>query len=360
MIIMKPVLKILSLAILLVSVAISASAVRPPIPEISLSPKSLSFSADGGSISFSVAAEDISWGIVTAPAAWVKASKSDDSLNITVLKNTSDSSRSTSITLGEGKTTCNVTIMQKEASTSPETNAGDENSKNSGQDNGNAVETFTVKGVKFEMVRVDGGSFMMGSDDKDAYDSEKPVHRETVSTFYIGRTEVTQALWEAVMGRNPSLYKGANLPVENVSWYDCQEFIRKLNQLTGRNFRLPSEAEWEYAARGANLSQGYKYSGSNNLGSVGWYVDNSRNKTHPVTKQANELGLYDMSGNVYEWTSDKWSSNYESTRNGGPSGSDRVVRGGNYGCFATYCRSAYRNHNAPGNRYSGLGLRLAL
>ena len=221
------------------------------------------------------------------------------------------------------------------------------------------VETFTVKGVTFEMVRVDGGSFMMGSYNGDS--DEQPVHSETVSTFYIGKTEVTQALWTAVMGSNPSCFKGPNLPVEQVSWNDCQEFIDRLNRITGRNFRLPTEAEWEYAARGGNRSRGYEYSGSNNLQSVGWYRDNSGDSTHPVgSKLANELGLYDMSGNVWEWTSDLWSDSYSSYRNGGSSGSNRVYRGGSYYYSARYCRSAYRDFNDSGLRYRFLGFRLAL
>lgn len=159
---------------------------------------------------------------------------------------------------------------------------------------------FTVRGVSFEMVRVEGGTFRMGATSEqgsDVWDNEKPVHSVTLSGYYIGKTEVTQALWKAVMGINPSRFKGDYLPVENVSWDDCQEFIRKLNSMTGQNFRLPTEAEWEFACRGGNNSRGYKYSGSNNLGSVAWYDGNSGNKTHPVgTKAPNELGIYEMCG----------------------------------------------------------------
>ena len=146
--------------------------------------------------------------------------------------------------------------------------------------------------------------------DSEAYGDESPVHSVTLSSYYMGETEVTQALWKAVMGNNPSRFKGDNLPVENVSWNDCQEFIRKLKQKTGKNFRLPTEAEWEYAARGGKKSNGYKYSGSNNIGSVAWYDDNSSNQIHAVKgKRLNELGLYDMSGNVWEWCSD-WYGQY--------------------------------------------------
>ena len=147
------------------------------------------------------------------------------------------------------------------------------------------------------MVYVSGGTFTMGATSEqgsDAYDDEKPTHSVTLSSFYLCKYEVTQALWRAVMGNNPSYVKGNNLPVENVSWNDCQTFISRLNNLTGKNFRLPTESEWEYAARGGNRSRGYKYSGSNVLSDVAWYCDNSGEKTHPVgTKSSNELGLYD-------------------------------------------------------------------
>jgi formylglycine-generating enzyme required for sulfatase activity len=207
------------------------------------------------------------------------------------------------------------------------------------------------------MVTVEGGSFQMGADDSEAYDDEKPVHREYVSTFRIGKTEVTQALWKAVMGSNPSYFKGDNLPVEKVSWNDCKTFISKLNSITGENFRLPTEAEWEYAARGGNKSRGYKYSGSNNIGEVAWYDGNSGNKTHPVaTKSSNELGIYDMSGNVWEWTSDIYGSYSSSNR----TGSIRVNRGGSWFYIARFCRVSCRRNFEPSNAFNNLGFRLAL
>ncbi len=226
---------------------------------------------------------------------------------------------------------------------------------------------FTVNGVSFEMVRVEGGTFRMGatSEQKDeASYVEKPVHSVTLSSYYIGKTEVTQALWQAVMGSNPSGFKGADLPVECVSWDDCQEFIQKLNSLTGRNFRLPTEAEWEFACRGGNNSRGYKYSGSNDIDNVAWFDGNSGDQTHPVgTKAPNELGIYDMSGNVWEWCSD-WYANYTSysqTDPKGPlSGSDRVCRGGSWRYNAGRCRSSYRYFSYPARRDGFLGLRLAL
>ena len=226
---------------------------------------------------------------------------------------------------------------------------------------------FTVNGVSFEMVRVEGGTFRMGAtaeQEDEANSDEMPVHSVTLSSYYIGKTEVTQALWQAVMGSNPSKFKGADLPVECVSWNDCQEFIQKLNSLTGQNFRLPTEAEWEFACHGGNNSRGYKYSGSNNLGSVAWYDGNSGNKTHPVgTKAPNELGIYDMSGNVWEWCGD-WYANYTSNSQSNPkgpqSGSYRVFRGGGWNCYVRGCRSSYRPGDFPSYRYDILGLRLAL
>ena len=217
------------------------------------------------------------------------------------------------------------------------------------------------------MVYVSGGTFTMGATSEqgsDAYDDEKPTHSVTLSSFYLCKYEVTQALWRAVMGNNPSYFKGNNLPVEQVSWNDCQTFISRLNNLTGKNFRLPTEAEWEYAARGGNRSRGYKYSGSNVLSDVAWYDDNSGNKTHPVgSKSPNELGLYDMSGNVYEWCSD-WKGTYSSfaqTNPTGPSsGSYRVYRGGCWYFITGNCRSSYRFILTPVNRNGNLGLRLAL
>ena len=217
------------------------------------------------------------------------------------------------------------------------------------------------------MVRVEGGTFMMGATSEqgsDAFDDEKPAHQVTLSSFSIGKYEVTQEEWQVVMGSNPSSFKGAKRPVENVSWMDCQEFIRKLNRLTGKRFRLPTEAEWEYAARGGNRSVGYKYAGSDNLGSVAWYDGNSGNETHPVgQKSPNELGLYDMSGNVCEWCQDwygSYSSSSQTNPSGASSGSRRVFRGGCWRFIWRYCRSSLRYFDTPSSRSFDLGLRLAL
>ena len=249
--------------------------------------------------------------------------------------------------------------------------------------------TFEVNGVKFDMVRVEGGTFRMGAtreQGSDVGDDEKPVHDVTLDSYYIGKTQVTQALWKAVMVDetgvdkskkslwkrlwsgsgvpNPSYFKGDDLPVECVSWNDCQKFITKLNRLTGKNFRLPTEAEWEFACRGGNNSRVYKYSGSNNIDDVAWYEDNSSSRTHPVgTKAPNELGIYDMSGNVWEWCSD-WYGNYSANQQWNPagptSGSNRVRRGGSCNYFARCCRSSFRGNRTPSRRLIDLGLRLAL
>lgn len=219
--------------------------------------------------------------------------------------------------------------------------------------------TFNVKGVEFDMIKVEGGSFIMGSDESPYEDDDaKPAHSEYVKDYYIGATEVTQDLWKAVMGSNPSQFHGGNLPVENVSWDDCQRFCEKLNDITGRNFRLPTEAEWEYAARGGSCSQGFKYSGSDDPELVAWFTYDTgyRSTTHPVAlKQPNELGIYDMSGNVYEWTSDLWCRNYSSDR----SGAARVYRGGFWGTTKEFCRVEKRVHDLPSSTYGSLGLRLA-
>jgi formylglycine-generating enzyme required for sulfatase activity len=228
-------------------------------------------------------------------------------------------------------------------------------------------ESVVLQNLVNNMVYVEGGTFTMGATSEqgsDAADDEKPAHQVTLSSFSIGKYEVTQEEWEAVMGSNPSDFKGAKRPVEQVSWEYCQEFIRKLNQLTGKKFRLPTEAEWEYAARGGNRSVGYKYAGSDNLGSVAWYEDNSGSETHPVgQKSPNELGLYDMSGNVWEWCQD-WYGSYSSSSQTNPtgpnSGSDRVGRGGSWDINAGDCRSSFRNFDSPSCRYNYLGLRLAL
>lgn len=223
-----------------------------------------------------------------------------------------------------------------------------------------------------EMIFVPGGSFMMG-DDEGPYDREKPAHKVKLTGFFIGKYPVTQALWEALMGNNPSRFQGnvsGRRPVEQVSWKDAQEFIKALNERTGRAYRLPTEAEWEYAARGGPLKEHYLYAGSDKLKEVGWYDENSHGETKPVgLKCPNGLGLYDMSGNVYEWCQDWYSNSYYQAcadkgiveNPAGPvEGDARVLRGGLWLDFARDCRVALRNYGWPINRSSYVGFRLAL
>ena len=233
--------------------------------------------------------------------------------------------------------------------------------------NTDGTQTFIVKGVSFKLVGVEGSIFTMGatSEQRGGRHDERPIHLVTLSDFSIGETEVTQELWQAVMGSNPSRFEGTNLPVESVSWNDCQEFIRKLNQLTGKNFRLPTEAEWEYAARGGKESMGYMYAGSDTLNNVACRYDyRSSDKTHPVKqKQPNELGLYDMSGNIWEWCQDwygSYSNNAQTNPTGSTSGSNRVIRGGSWDLEDKYCRVSIRGYWNTTDRHYSLGLRLVL
>ena len=243
-------------------------------------------------------------------------------------------------------------------------------------------ETFTVNGISFTMVGVQGGTYMMGGTDEqgtDASSLEKPVHEVTLSDYYIGQTEVTQALWAAVMGTNPSYFTSAkgygdnvNRPVESVTWDDCNNFIARLSELTGRQFRMPTEAEWQYAARGGNKTQGHKYAGGDVIDDVAWYRVNSFDQgnkspdygTHAVaTKAPNELGLYDMSGNVNEWCSDWYGSYTEDAQNnpsGPETGTSRMCPGGSWGSQAAYCRVSYRARYAPTMKSNIIGLRLVM
>ena len=233
-----------------------------------------------------------------------------------------------------------------------------------------------------EMIKVSGGTFRMGCTQEQqgsCDDDESPLHSVTVSSFQIGKYEITQGQWKLIMGTtirqqrdkagsDYSIYKivgeGDNYPMYYVSWDEAQAFISRLNAATGKSYRLPTEAEWEYAARGGNRSQGYKYSGSNNLYDVAWFTDNSGGQTHPVgTKKANELGIYDMSGNVLEWCLD-WYGSYSASPQQDPvgagRGSHRVFRGGSWYNDAGYCRVALRCGNSPGNRSRALGFRVVL
>jgi len=219
-----------------------------------------------------------------------------------------------------------------------------------------------------EMVFVKGGSFMMGSDDEDASEWEKPVHSVTVPDFYIGKYPVTQAIWKKVMSNNPSRFKGKNRPVENISWNTVtQEFFPKLKELTGKEYNLPSEAIWEFAARGGTKSKEYKYAGSNDLNEVGWYRDNSHQESKPVgLKAPNELDLYDVNGNMWEWCLDHWHSTYDNAPNdanawidiNAEKGKSRVLRGGSWYGHRRNCRPSFRHGNRPVSANTVIGFRL--
>ena len=231
---------------------------------------------------------------------------------------------------------------------------------------------ITVNGVSFTMKFVENGLFEMGAQnadpnkpnyDEEAWDREGPVHLVTLSDYYIGETEVTQELWRAVMGYNQSHFDGEQKPVEQVSWYECKNFINKLNQLTGKNFRFPTEAEWEFAAKGGNESQGYRFSGSDDINDVAWYSADGKPTREVKNKLPNELGIYDMCGNVMEWCGDLF-SDYTSAPQinptGAVSGTDYIVRGGCCLSNATYCRMTVRSFFNPGGASYGIGFRLAM
>jgi len=237
-----------------------------------------------------------------------------------------------------------------------------------------SIHTETLpNGFSFDMIPIEGGTFTMGNNESE-HEDEKPAHPVTVPDFYLGKYPVTQALWQAVMGKenNPSYFKGLNRPVESVSWDDTQVFLEKLKEQTGKTYRLPSEAEWEYAARGGKPSpsgaggQSGAYAGGNKLKEVGWYNDNSHGETKPVgMKLPNELGLYDMSGNVWEWCADVWHDNYDHAPADGSAwltGGDqgrRVVRGGSWYDDDYYCRVSYRDYYYTDDWYYSIGFRLA-
>ncbi len=282
--------------------------------------------------------------------------------NVEIRKSGYATSRQT-VTISEGQTASISGSLTSSTSSSTANTLSSSGSSLSG----NALTIPVKNSINIEMVKVEAGSFNMGAtpEMENPNEDEKPVHRVTLTNnYYIGKYEVTQALWQAVTDNNPSNFKGDDLPVENVSWNDCQYFVSKLNAMTGKHFRLPTEAEWEYAARGGKKSRGYQYSGSNTLGDVAWYGDNSGSKTHAVgTKQPNELGIYDMTGNVWEWCQD-WHGSYGNSPRTNPmgavNGSNRVYRGGGWFCSAKFCHSSFRFNNSPAFRSCIQGLRLAL
>lgn len=227
-----------------------------------------------------------------------------------------------------------------------------------------------AEGVEVKMVWVEGGTFTMGSNVtpkgvKLTYALARPEHRVTVDGYWIGAHEVTQALWTAVMGDNPSKFRGDSLPVECVSWLEAQQFVMRLSQMTGKHFRLPSEAEWEYAARGGR-EKGFPYAGCerSQLDNYCWYCVNSDGCTHPVGRlNPNALGLYDMSGNVAEWCQD-WVEAYseeEQTNPRGPkTGENRVLRGGHYNSTSAACTVYDRGWYLPSGKYELYGLRVVM
>jgi len=215
------------------------------------------------------------------------------------------------------------------------------------------------------MIFIEGGTFHMGSMDIEADNDERPVIEVTINSFYIGKYEITQSEWMSLMGKNPSFFKKNDCPVECVSWYEVEEFINKLNTKTGKKYRLPTEAEWEYAARGGKYSKRFKFSGNNDIHAVAWFKINSYGQTHPVgLKEPNELGIYDMTGNVHEWCNGWYDSTYHVLNpNINPQGSDsgnfRIFRGGSWYSDKKYCRVANRNYNSPDIKNFSLGFRLA-
>jgi sulfatase modifying factor 1 len=235
-----------------------------------------------------------------------------------------------------------------------------------------AYQDSILQGIAAGMVAVESGTFTMGCTPEQGRDCtkwEKPDHLVMVSSFYIARADVTQAQWDAIMGKDNDLSKHKNCapcPVDDVSWNDAMDFINRLNQLTGKKYRLPTEAEWEFAARGGNQSKGYKYAGSNDPDEVEWFDNNSKDTTHPVgQKKPNELDLYDMTGNVWQWCSDWWDEKYYAglpadNPKGPDHGTERVIRGGSWINYARVCRVSYRIGTLPTKRFSNDGFRLAM
>lgn len=327
-----------------------------------------SLSFDSGSSSKSVnITSNIAWSY-ECYESWVTVKKDSPSqMTVSVSANTSSERWAYIYFKEDGKSANLATLIVKQSA---------------GTSSGGSDKTFTVSGngktVTFKMIYVQGGTFTMGATSEqgsDARNNEKPTHTVTLSSYHIGETEVTQELWIAVMGSNPSLdFISNKKPVDHISWNDCQSFITKLNSLTGYNFRLPTEAEWEFAARGGNKSNGYKYSGSNTIGDVAWYDKNSYSVgsnssswgIHDVaTKKANELGLYDMSGNVWERCQD-WYGEYSSNNQTNPTGpssskyNQRVERGGGWSDYAEFSRVSSRQGESYTYQYDYVGLRLAL
>ena len=327
-----------------------------PSYTIALSDTNLVIPYNGKSVDVNVISKSSTWDFANTHT-WCTVTKKMNSFRLTIYENTKNTKRTANIKFYAEGDSVILNIIQE---ASPH-------------------KFFTINGVSFTMKYIQGGTFNMGAtseQDNNADENEHPMHSVTVNDYYIGETEVTQKLWQAVMHTNPSHNKewnndpltviyGCYPPVECISYNDCQKFIHKLNKLTGQHFRLPTEAEWEFAARGGNKSQCYKYAGSNFINDVAWCDERFPNGiTHPVKKKkANELGLYDMSGNVNEWCKDWYGiySIHPQTNPKGPSsGEYRVYRGGGYHNNAEHCRVSAREYATPSNSYDHIGLRLAL
>lgn len=312
---------------------------------VALNVQSLNFEVqyDGGELSIPIESNS-EWDAVNT-CEWIEIQKENPYLKVSISRNYQMQERSGEITLSVGELSKTIVVKQ----------------------------TASPWYESFEMIDVESGAFYMGAQkessskenyDENAYMIEAPVHSVTMSNFAIGKFEVTQAQWVAAMGHNPSSIQGDNLPVENVTWEQVQEFITLLNENSGKEYRLPTEAEWEYAARGGNKSEGYKYSGFSVLSACGWYYSNSESSTHKVgTKYPNELGIYDMSGNVREWCND-WFDYYTSSDANNPTGPDngnmKVNRGGSWTTPAVNCRNSYRHTDFPHEGSQDLGFRLAI
>lgn len=328
---------------------------------ISVSPQTVRFSG-AGEIKQVKVAHSGGWSFGLPVEEWIFCSQDANTLSIECFKNFDDTVRTAHLTLMSGSSTCTITLIQ-DIYRPPVNN--DEVEEEQKQSKGS--REIEVNGVKFKMVYVEGGRFTMGatsSHAKEAFPTELPVHAVELADYMIGETEVTQALWTAVMGSNPSSVKGDNLPVDNISWFDCWEFIRKLNRLTNLQFTLPTEAQWEYAAKGGTHRSTTKFSGHSDWFEVAWTFLNSRGKLHRVKAlRENSLGLYDMSGNVWEWCAD-WFDLYHTRATVNPTGPEsgdyRVIRGGACDELENRCRVTCRSGAAPGNKAAHLGLRLAL
>ena len=322
----------------------------------------------GGYVDITVVTNAPDYNIVSDQNWCTITNKREGSFRVEIAENNTDSTRNATITVSVStslsKAVCVTQVSKSQA----------DNIQNKvGTVNNNHIINVPGYGI-IDMVYVEGGTFIMGATPEQCYDEfytfyELPTHCVTLNSYYIGKYEVTQGLWKAIMGSNPSYFKkGNNYPVENVSWDDCQEFIRKLNKKTGKSFRLPTEAEWEFAARGGNYGNNYKYSGSSIIDNVAWCDFNSGNHPHPVGKKnPNELGIYDMSGNVYEWCID-WLYKYSIYPQKNPKRTvkekitdSRVVRGGCFSEDAVDCRLSFRSSNAPQDcRCDIYGLRLVM